>query len=129
MEKQKEKIADIMMHLPLAYRDSRLLRVVLLLRRVIVPLSPLCLIALVSPNLRGIEVGGIARHLQMFGFAFFGAALLTPGIGWLSRRVGALDHPDPRKKHAVATPVLGAAWRCSSPISPRRRCGRSSRGR
>lgn len=96
-----------MMHLPPAYRDSRLLRVVLLLRRVIVPLSPLCLIALVSPNLRGIEVGGIARHLQMFGFAFFGAALLTPGIGWLSRRVGALDHPDPRKKHAVATPVLG----------------------
>lgn len=31
----------------------------------------------------------------------------TPVVGWLSRRIGAIDHPSDRKVHAHPTPTLG----------------------
>ncbi|HET9252973.1 MAG TPA: MraY family glycosyltransferase [Candidatus Eisenbacteria bacterium] len=46
-------------------------------------------------------------HLLLAPFAFAFALALTPAFGWLARRTGYLDHPDPRKKHAAPTPLLG----------------------
>ena len=46
-------------------------------------------------------------HLLLAPLAFAFALALTPAFGWLARRSGYLDHPDPRKKHAVPTPLLG----------------------
>ncbi len=33
--------------------------------------------------------------------------IATPGVIWLSRRIGAIDHPNDRKVHANPTPTLG----------------------
>lgn len=46
-------------------------------------------------------------HLLLAPLAFAFALALTPAFGWLARRTGYLDHPDPRKKHAAPTPLLG----------------------
>ncbi|HEU5310103.1 MAG TPA: MraY family glycosyltransferase, partial [Candidatus Eisenbacteria bacterium] len=46
-------------------------------------------------------------HLLLAPLAFAFALALTPAFGWLARRSGYLDHPDPRKKHAAPTPLLG----------------------
>jgi UDP-GlcNAc:undecaprenyl-phosphate/decaprenyl-phosphate GlcNAc-1-phosphate transferase len=43
--------------------------------------------------------------LAPLAFAF--ALILTPVFGRLARATGYLDHPDPRKKHAKPTPLLG----------------------
>ncbi|HXL15204.1 MAG TPA: MraY family glycosyltransferase [Methylomirabilota bacterium] len=45
--------------------------------------------------------------LEVAGFAFFAALALTPLTRGLARATGYVDHPDPRKAHARATPLLG----------------------
>lgn len=45
--------------------------------------------------------------LEVAGFAFFAALALTPLTQKLARATGYVDHPDPRKAHARATPLLG----------------------
>jgi UDP-GlcNAc:undecaprenyl-phosphate GlcNAc-1-phosphate transferase len=35
------------------------------------------------------------------------AFIATPGVAWMARRVGAIDHPSDRKVHANPTPTLG----------------------
>ena len=45
--------------------------------------------------------------LEVAGFAFFAALALTPLTSGLARATGYVDHPDPRKAHARATPLLG----------------------
>ena len=45
--------------------------------------------------------------LEVAGFAFFTALALTPVVQRLARATGYVDHPDPRKAHARATPLLG----------------------
>ncbi len=45
--------------------------------------------------------------LEIAPFAFFAALALTPLTRWLARATGCVDHPDPRKAHANATPLLG----------------------
>jgi UDP-GlcNAc:undecaprenyl-phosphate GlcNAc-1-phosphate transferase len=45
--------------------------------------------------------------LEVAGFAFFAALAFTPITSRLARVTGYVDHPDPRKAHARATPLLG----------------------
>ena len=45
--------------------------------------------------------------LEVAPFAFFAALALTPLTRRLARATGYVDHPDPRKAHAHATPLLG----------------------
>ena len=45
--------------------------------------------------------------LEIAPFAFFAALALTPLTRRLARATGYVDHPDPRKAHARATPLLG----------------------
>ena len=45
--------------------------------------------------------------LEVAPFAFFAALALTPLTRRLARATGYVDHPDPRKAHAEATPLLG----------------------
>ncbi len=45
--------------------------------------------------------------LEIAPFAFFAALALTPLTRLLARATGYVDHPDPRKAHAHATPLLG----------------------
>lgn len=45
--------------------------------------------------------------LEVAGLAFFAALALTPLTQRLARVTGYVDHPDPRKAHARATPLLG----------------------
>ncbi|HXF59132.1 MAG TPA: MraY family glycosyltransferase, partial [Candidatus Saccharimonadales bacterium] len=45
--------------------------------------------------------------LEVAGFAFFAALAFTPLTSRLARATGYVDHPDPRKAHARATPLLG----------------------
>ena len=45
--------------------------------------------------------------LEVAGFAFFAVLLVTPITLRLARATGYMDHPDPRKAHAHATPLLG----------------------
>jgi len=45
--------------------------------------------------------------LEVAGFAFFAALLLTPLTQRIARVTGYVDHPDPRKAHARTTPLLG----------------------
>ena len=35
------------------------------------------------------------------------AYVTTPGVAWLSKKIGAIDHPNDRKVHAKPTPTLG----------------------
>lgn len=35
------------------------------------------------------------------------AYVSTPGVAWLSQKIGAIDHPNDRKVHAKPTPTLG----------------------
>ena len=45
--------------------------------------------------------------LEVAGFAFFSALALTPITQRLARVTGYVDHPEARKAHARATPLLG----------------------
>ena len=45
--------------------------------------------------------------LEIAPFAFFAALALTPLTRQLARATGYVDHPEPRKAHARATPLLG----------------------
>ena len=45
--------------------------------------------------------------LEVAGLAFFAALALTPLTRKLARATGYVDHPDPRKVHRHATPLLG----------------------
>jgi UDP-GlcNAc:undecaprenyl-phosphate/decaprenyl-phosphate GlcNAc-1-phosphate transferase len=107
MKTRKEREAIQHQSLPIEYRESRLLQAVIFLRRIAVPISLVGLAALIVPFFMGIETTGIKKQMQIFGLALFGSALITPAMEWFSHRIGALDHPDPRKKHAAATPILG----------------------
>ena len=44
---------------------------------------------------------------EVAGLAFFAALAVTPLARRLARATGYMDHPDPRKAHAQATPLLG----------------------
>ncbi len=50
---------------------------------------------------------GPIPFLEIAPFAFFAALLLTPLTGRLARATGYLDHPEARKAHTQATPLLG----------------------
>lgn len=49
----------------------------------------------------------------MGSYLFLGVVALvityavTPGVRWVARRIGAIDHPSDRKVHARATPTMG----------------------
>jgi UDP-GlcNAc:undecaprenyl-phosphate GlcNAc-1-phosphate transferase len=45
--------------------------------------------------------------LEVAGFAFFSALALTPLTRRIARATGYVDHPEARKAHAHATPLLG----------------------
>jgi len=79
-----------------------------ILRKILVPAAPVAIVGLALPPVaRAARESGILTQLHLLGMAFFLAVLLTPAMGWFARRIGALDHPDPRKIHAVPTPLLG----------------------
>lgn len=49
-------------------------------------------------------------HWLAIGLGFLGTLLLTPAMGWVARRVGAIDDPaeaPQRKRHTRPTPLLG----------------------
>jgi UDP-GlcNAc:undecaprenyl-phosphate GlcNAc-1-phosphate transferase len=41
--------------------------------------------------------------------AFAGTFVVTPAVVWLTRKVGAIDHPSDRKVHAHPTPTIGGS--------------------
>jgi UDP-GlcNAc:undecaprenyl-phosphate GlcNAc-1-phosphate transferase len=50
----------------------------------------------------------LLAHLLVAVTAALVTALVTPLVGWLARRIGAVDRPsDPRKVHTEAVPTLG----------------------
>lgn len=51
----------------------------------------------------------MGSYLAAFIIAGIIAYASTPGILWLSRKIGAVDIPDDRKVHAAPTPTLGGA--------------------
>ncbi len=78
------------------------------MRKILIPAAAVAIVALVLPPVtRAAQSSGILTQLHLFGMAFFLAVLLTPVMGAFARRIGAIDHPDPRKIHAVPTPLLG----------------------
>ncbi len=79
------------------------------LRMIAVPVAAAGVAFILYRIFSGAQCAGLLRHLRLFTLALFLATLLTPAMGWVANRVGALDNPGDRKIHKIPTPLLGGA--------------------